>query len=55
MTSRKLKTTIGEMYPLVYSGKLLIEKDDIWKKGLALDIDYDVENKPILMTEKGMG
>ncbi len=47
---RKLQNTaIG--YPYFYLDKRLIEKDFGWEKGQPLDIDYDVSNRCVVITE----
>ncbi|MFZ3167547.1 MAG: hypothetical protein WA130_08010 [Candidatus Methanoperedens sp.] len=47
---RKLQnTSIG--YPYVYLDKHMIHKDFGWKKGQPLDIDYDVANDCVVITE----
>ncbi len=47
---RKLQNTaIG--YPYFYLDKRMIEKDFRWGKGQRLDIDYDVANRCVVITE----
>lgn len=55
MTKTKLQKTSDRQYPYVYFDKLLIEIDFRWKKGEHLDIDYDLENKRIVVTQKNNG
>jgi hypothetical protein len=48
--SRKLQnTSIG--YPYVYLDKRMINRDFGWDKGQPLDIDYDVANGCVVITE----
>ena len=48
--SRKLQnTSIG--YPYVYLDKRMINRDFGWEKGQPLDIDYDVANGCVVITE----
>jgi hypothetical protein len=48
--SRKLQNTaIG--YPYLYLDKNMIKKDFGWEKGQPLDIDYDVENGCVVITD----
>ena len=51
MTKTKLQKTSDKQYPYVYFDKLLIEIGFRWKKGEPLDIDYDLENKRIVVTQ----
>lgn len=48
--SRKLQnTSIG--YPYVYLDKRMINRDFGWEKGQPLDIDYDVANGCVIISE----
>jgi len=51
MTKTKLQNTSDKQYPYVYFDKLLIEIAFRWKKGELLEIDYDLENKRIIVTQ----
>lgn len=51
MTKTKLQKTSDRQYPYVYFDKLLIEIGFRWKKGEPLNIDYDLENKRIVVTQ----
>ena len=51
MTKTKLQKTSDRQYPYIYFDKLLIEIGFRWKKGEPLDIDYDLENKRIVVTQ----
>jgi hypothetical protein len=55
MTQTKLQKTSDKQYPYVYFDKLLIEIGFRWKKGQPLDLDYDVENKRIVITQPNNG
>ena len=55
MTKTKLQKTSDRQYPYVYFDKLLIEIGFKWKKGEPLDIDYDLENKRIVVTQTNKG
>jgi hypothetical protein len=48
---KRLQNNSGNQYPYVYLDKLMIEMGFRWKKGQAIDIDYDVLNKRIIITE----
>lgn len=48
--NRKLQST-SFGYPYIYLDKFMIKRDFGWKKGQPLDIDYDVENGSIVITE----
>jgi hypothetical protein len=55
LTQTKLQKTSDKQYPHVYFDNLLIEMGFRWKKEQPLDIDYDVVNKRIVITEPNNG
>jgi len=51
---RKLQKT-SEGFPFIYFDKLVIETSFGWEKGQPLEIDYDVSNKRVVITELNEG
>lgn len=48
---KRLQNNSGNQYPYVYLDKLMIEMGFKWRKGQAIDIDYDILNKRIVITK----